>query len=714
MANYANLLATIAANIYTNGNNEVTAQMVKDAVDDIVDKMGKQGYIFKDFATPATDPGTPDARVFYITTGAGTYTNFGGIEVTDAITILMGTGTSWTAKKLTIAELLYDLNDYVTGVGVNYASKKLYLPVGKRYRIYLLNKGWSIAPGTLNYKFRIYYYIGGIVQTADPLVDIAPADTPKDYYDFAVPDTASNLSVSIKAVDGERVFFKIEELIESEVNITPMFNFVANAAIVTSNGSKNPSGVNSATEDYIDISGASRIRWIMNEYVTAPGIMVGLAFYTASKTFISSVGCNVDPLLSEVIPEERIIDVPANAKYVRTTILTRLRSEFYFYATYQIAQAIEVSDRMREQEVVDQEYAGITHEKPDNIGVLNCIKRARKLTDVRWTPLIDLPRLCSVTRDHSFESEYYEGIFKAGREYVGVPYGRAQTAIGDYGYTMGQVGLDISIDTFVTSVMNPGTLLNEESAYDHDNHESTAFGIVCSGLVSYALGLASFKPTAALPSISGMNYVDDLVNIDPETLRLCDVILQPSYHAALITDILRDENGSIIAVEISEATTSGAGDPSLQGTERGGVARRVGMSVSDFLYWFQDYGLYRYSKLDKITYTPSKFVNVGDEFNMLRYPQMACVPYAGEGFHYKAGSIPNAKILVNTDIFSYMQVKKNGVQWNADGLGGLYAVSGDSVDVNFSTPGEYEACLVNLDENNDIVLSSIVCHWFVD
>ena len=33
MANYANLLATIAANIYTNHNNEVTAEMVKTAVD---------------------------------------------------------------------------------------------------------------------------------------------------------------------------------------------------------------------------------------------------------------------------------------------------------------------------------------------------------------------------------------------------------------------------------------------------------------------------------------------------------------------------------------------------------------------------------------------------------------------------------------------------------------------------------------------------------
>lgn len=36
MANYANLLATIAANIYTNNNNEVTASMVKSAMDQVV------------------------------------------------------------------------------------------------------------------------------------------------------------------------------------------------------------------------------------------------------------------------------------------------------------------------------------------------------------------------------------------------------------------------------------------------------------------------------------------------------------------------------------------------------------------------------------------------------------------------------------------------------------------------------------------------------
>lgn len=40
MANYANLLATIATNIYTNGNNEVTASMVKAACDAIVSGLG--------------------------------------------------------------------------------------------------------------------------------------------------------------------------------------------------------------------------------------------------------------------------------------------------------------------------------------------------------------------------------------------------------------------------------------------------------------------------------------------------------------------------------------------------------------------------------------------------------------------------------------------------------------------------------------------------
>lgn len=95
MANYTNLLATIAANIYTNHNNEVTAAMVKAACDSMVSILGA-GYQFKGTATPATDPGTPDAKVFYIASMPGTYTNFGGAEVdAGGLYLLVGSGSTW-------------------------------------------------------------------------------------------------------------------------------------------------------------------------------------------------------------------------------------------------------------------------------------------------------------------------------------------------------------------------------------------------------------------------------------------------------------------------------------------------------------------------------------------------------------------------------------------------------------------------------------------
>lgn len=96
MANYSNLLATIAANIYQNNNNEVTADMVKTAMDAVVACIGN-GYLYKGVATPATDPSTPDEMVFYLASEAGTYTNFGGIVVAAGeVAIIKGSGSSWS------------------------------------------------------------------------------------------------------------------------------------------------------------------------------------------------------------------------------------------------------------------------------------------------------------------------------------------------------------------------------------------------------------------------------------------------------------------------------------------------------------------------------------------------------------------------------------------------------------------------------------------
>ena len=82
MSNYNSLKATIDANIKQNGNQEITGQILNSVLNQMVTTLGA-GYQFAGVATldPATDPGTPDAKVFYIANGEGTYTNFGGIKI---------------------------------------------------------------------------------------------------------------------------------------------------------------------------------------------------------------------------------------------------------------------------------------------------------------------------------------------------------------------------------------------------------------------------------------------------------------------------------------------------------------------------------------------------------------------------------------------------------------------------------------------------------
>lgn len=113
MANYANLLATIAANIYTNGNNEVTAAMVKTAVDAMVASLGA-GYQFMGVATPATTPSNPDAKQFYIASEPGTYTNFldsgsNPLEVNgDEVAVFKGSGTTWAKETIWVTTYLQE------------------------------------------------------------------------------------------------------------------------------------------------------------------------------------------------------------------------------------------------------------------------------------------------------------------------------------------------------------------------------------------------------------------------------------------------------------------------------------------------------------------------------------------------------------------------------------------------------------------------------
>lgn len=94
MSNYTSLKASINANIKQNGNQEITGQILNSVLNSMVDTLGA-GYQFAGVATPASNPGTPDAKVFYIANGKGIYTNFGGIDVTEDEVVILYLDSSW-------------------------------------------------------------------------------------------------------------------------------------------------------------------------------------------------------------------------------------------------------------------------------------------------------------------------------------------------------------------------------------------------------------------------------------------------------------------------------------------------------------------------------------------------------------------------------------------------------------------------------------------
>ena len=64
------------------------------ALQSLIDTLNP-GYQFMGVATPETNPGTPDQKVFYIANGKSTYPTFGGIEVTEDEVVILYYDTAW-------------------------------------------------------------------------------------------------------------------------------------------------------------------------------------------------------------------------------------------------------------------------------------------------------------------------------------------------------------------------------------------------------------------------------------------------------------------------------------------------------------------------------------------------------------------------------------------------------------------------------------------
>ena len=88
MANWTILKAAIADIIKTNGNQEITGQLLQNVLNNIVSSVGENAT-FAGIAIPTTNPGAPDGPVFYLATEAGTYSNFSGIVVSQGEAVIL-------------------------------------------------------------------------------------------------------------------------------------------------------------------------------------------------------------------------------------------------------------------------------------------------------------------------------------------------------------------------------------------------------------------------------------------------------------------------------------------------------------------------------------------------------------------------------------------------------------------------------------------------
>ena len=209
------------------------------------------------------------------------------------------------------------------------------------------------------------------------------------------------------------------------------------------------------------------------------------------------------------------------------------------------------------------------------------IARARQLTDFKWIPVRDVPSYIAQTKEYM--------VLPTGVEIKGFPY--ASTEGKDKFFTE-----NVSFETFLSAIPNPYSKLYQPGTAAFN---ACSYGIVCNGLARYALGIKRRVSTARWLTIPGMRVVAPKGQIKVDDIRLCDNLWafgEGRNHVALITDILKDKDGKVVALEISEAI-------------RPHCVRRI-FEIEAFFEKWDLYSLCRYEAIDKIPLLDAKSDNI--------------------------------------------------------------------------------------------------------
>jgi len=262
----------------------------------------------------------------------------------------------------------------------------------------------------------------------------------------------------------------------------------------------------------------------------------------------------------------------------------------------------------------------LIHDKPRSQGVENVLKRARQMTEFLWTPMKKCPVGLFLQQDKW--KEFVRTYIPAWLPQKGLIYSSVR-------HLEKFIGYNVSFETFVSALTNLESVVYARP--QDGGGMRNYYGIICTVFVGYALNTPLRKACYCWPYDAHVTRVDDS---DLNGLQLCDIILDPTRHIAMVTDIERDPYGEVRYITVSEGTLP--------------TCRVTRFSVNEFRgYWLeQGYSIFRHDGLDDVPYTPSPFVPLDGDPPMMR-PEInsALMPDFGNRANYMAGEQVELNVL---------------------------------------------------------------------
>lgn len=350
MANYANLKSSIQQVVKTNGNQEITGALLQQSLLAIIDALGN-GYQYKGLATPETDPGTPDQRVFYITNAPGNYVNFGsGITITANEVAILRYNTAWHKDIMNCAT--QQVGNIVLGCynyDIEFSSESIQITSLRIIDAKGNVVSFDGAAGIYNISHTPSYLIANITTGA---ISVVTSNTTLSQNDIVLLYVRNGVPLSgflypqylnylIKNGE-ERVFEYIERLEEYlylPFQLDNIDSWVSGLIIYSSGQTTNAKILNRT--DYVDIESYAGFEMTYSRIKLLSNSVSGIAFYGTNKNYISGVQ-SLDNQ-SEYGTINNTVVIPTNAKYVRFTYFvdTQTYGEFYWSVRLPISEYIK-------------------------------------------------------------------------------------------------------------------------------------------------------------------------------------------------------------------------------------------------------------------------------------------------------------------------------------------------------------------------------------